>query len=122
MKKELKNLKKRNSFTLVELMITIAVLAILAAIILFALNPINILNKTRDSKRVSDINALFKSISFLQANEYISNYGSSTTVYISLLDTTSSTCSSYTLPTLLSGYTYNCVTDSTKLQLPDSTG
>ncbi|MDD4123040.1 MAG: prepilin-type N-terminal cleavage/methylation domain-containing protein [Candidatus Pacebacteria bacterium] len=115
-------LKKLNSFTLVELMIVIAVLAILAAIILFALNPINVLNKARDSKRISDINSIYKSISFLEANEYIQDYGSSTTVYISLLDSTSSTCSSYTLPTLLTGYTYNCVTDSTKLQLPDSTG
>jgi prepilin-type N-terminal cleavage/methylation domain-containing protein len=113
---------KKQSFTLVELMIVIAVLAILAAIILFVLNPINVLNKARDSKRISDINSIYKSISFLEANEYISNYGSSTTVYISLLDTTSSTCSSYSLPALLSGYTYNCVTDSTKLQLPDSTG
>ena len=110
----------KQSFTLVELMITIAVLAILAAIILFALNPINVLNKARDSKRISDINSIYKSISFLEANEYISNYGSSTTVYISLPDS-SSTCSSYTLPTLLTGYTYNCVT-STNLRDVDSNG
>jgi len=58
---------KKQSFTLVELMITIAVLAVLAAIILFALNPTKVFNNARDTKRVTDIQTIHKAISFIES-------------------------------------------------------
>jgi len=58
------NLKK--SFTLVELMIVIAILAILSAIVIFALNPAELFRKSRDSQRLTDINTLYKAITFME--------------------------------------------------------
>jgi len=57
----------KKSFTLVELMIVIAILAILSAIVVFALNPTELFKKSRDSRRLADMNSLFKSISFMES-------------------------------------------------------
>ena len=113
------NLKK--SFTLVELMIVIAILAILSAIVIFTLNPSELFKKNRDSRRIADMQTLYKGITFMES--WITsgiNYGNANTIYISLPDS-SATCSSYALPTLPTGYIYNCVT-STNLRKTDSTG
>ncbi|MDD4784507.1 MAG: prepilin-type N-terminal cleavage/methylation domain-containing protein, partial [Candidatus Pacebacteria bacterium] len=55
------------SFTLVELMIVIAILAILSAIVIFALNPSELFKKSRDSRRITDIQTLYKGISFMES-------------------------------------------------------
>ena len=105
-------LNSKKSFTLVELMIVIAVLAILSAIVIFTLNPSELFRKTRDSRRLTDIQSLYKAITFMETwNPNGINYGTSTVVYLSLPDS-STTCSSYALPTLPTGFTYNCVTSS----------
>ncbi|MFA5230577.1 MAG: prepilin-type N-terminal cleavage/methylation domain-containing protein, partial [Candidatus Paceibacterota bacterium] len=49
------NANNKKSFTLVELMIVIAILAILSAIVVFALNPGRLFDNFRDTRRVSDI-------------------------------------------------------------------
>lgn len=54
--KEIKKMKK--GFTLIELLIVIAILALLMSIIVVTLNPAELLRKSRDTKRVSDLNAL----------------------------------------------------------------
>ncbi len=105
--------KFKKSFTLVELMIVIAILAILSAIVIFALNPARLFDNFRDSKRVTDIVTLNKAISFLESwNISGMNYGTSTFIYLSLPDSSTS-CSSYTLPTLAVGYSYACKPTST---------
>ena len=60
----MKRIKK--SFTLVELMIVIAILAILSAIVIFVLNPSRLFNNFRDNKRVSDILTINKAINFME--------------------------------------------------------
>jgi len=57
----------KKSFTLVELMIVIAILAILSAIVIFALNPSELFKKSRDSRRITDIQTLYKGISFMES-------------------------------------------------------
>jgi len=59
------NLKK--SFTLVELMIVIAILAILSAIVIFTLNPSELFKKNRDSRRIADMQTLYKGITFMES-------------------------------------------------------
>ncbi|MDD4784311.1 MAG: prepilin-type N-terminal cleavage/methylation domain-containing protein [Candidatus Pacebacteria bacterium] len=60
-------LGSHKSFTLVELMIVIAILAILSAIVIFALNPSELFKKSRDSRRITDIQTLYKGISFMES-------------------------------------------------------
>ncbi|MEK7553260.1 MAG: type II secretion system protein, partial [Patescibacteria group bacterium] len=51
-----KNIKK--GFTLLELLIVIAILSILGAIVIFLLNPVETLKKARDSQRISDLSTI----------------------------------------------------------------
>gem|GEM_PF-3774379 len=100
---------KKYSFTLVELMIVLAILSLLAAIIIFAIKPGNIIDQTNDTRRVSDLNNIAKSINYLNVIQLGNlNLGSAVTVYTSLPDNTSTTCNSYALPSLPTGYTYAC--------------
>jgi prepilin-type N-terminal cleavage/methylation domain-containing protein len=113
---------KKYSFTLVELMIVLAILALLAGIVIFVVKPGNILDQVKDYQRVSDLNNISKSINYLNTIQLgLLNLGSATTIYVSLPDNTSTTCSSYTLPSLPTGYGYICK-DSTNYQNNDSTG
>ena len=59
------NLKKQNTFTLVELMIVLAILALLAGIVIFVVKPGNILDNVKDYQRVSDLNNISKAINYL---------------------------------------------------------
>lgn len=45
-------------FTLLELLIVIGILAILAGVVVFVLNPVEILRKSRDTQRISDLAAV----------------------------------------------------------------
>jgi len=111
----------KKSFTLVELMIVIAILAILTAIVIFTLNPSRLFDNFRDSRRVSDIVTINKAINFMETwNTNGISYGNTSIVYISLPDS-SSTCSNYTLPTLPIGYSYSCK-PSNVYRNSDSTG
>src|SRR3989338_2734046 len=48
----------RKGFTLVELLIVIAILAILATVVVLVLNPAQLLAEARDGQRVSDLSTI----------------------------------------------------------------
>jgi len=50
-------------FTLIEILVVIGIIAVLAAVVLVAINPSRQFKLARDSQRVSNINALLNSIS-----------------------------------------------------------
>ena len=55
-------MKNKKGFTLIELLVVIAILALLMSIVVITLNPAEMLRKTRDTKRVSDLNSLITAL------------------------------------------------------------
>lgn len=49
-------------FTLIELLVVIAIIGVLAAVVLLAINPAELLRRSRDSTRLSDMSTLRKAI------------------------------------------------------------
>lgn len=58
-----KTTKNQVAFTLVELLIVIAIVSILAAVVVIAINPTQLLKQARDKKRVTDLLNMQKAFS-----------------------------------------------------------
>ena len=58
----------KKGFTLLELLIVIAILAILASVTFVALNPAELLKKSRDSQRLADLASMKTAINYYIAN------------------------------------------------------
>jgi type II secretory pathway pseudopilin PulG len=112
--------KQNASFTLVELLIAIGILAVLTATVVITLNPAELLRQGRDSQRITDLASVDKALSLLITQSFNPSLGTPSTVYVSIPDT-SPTCANLGLPLLPSGYAYACVTQ-TNLRKTDGTG
>ena len=118
-------LTDQNSFTLIELLIVIAVIGILAAAVVLVMNPGQLLAQARDGTRIQDIATINSALGDYLADGNTS-LGTANTVYVSLPDPTltgnqTSTCSSLGLPSLPSGWNYQCVS-SANLRKNNGTG
>ena len=103
---------KIKSFTLVELLIVIAILAILAAAVVIVINPGEMLAEARDSQRVTDIKSIKDAVDLFIIDNPGATLGIDQRVYISLPDT-SATCDNITgLPALPANWYYRCVTEA----------
>ena len=109
-----------SSFTLIELLVVLALVAILSVVVVLTLNPAELIKQARDSNRLSDLSTINTALNLFSADVTSGFMGTSTVVYVSI-PSTISTCSNLGLPTLPSGYTYNCVT-ATSTRNTDGTG
>ena len=114
-------IKSNKSFTLVELLVVVALIAVLAIAVIISLNPAELLKQARDSRRLEDLQKLNKSLSWFESDTGGTGFmGSSSVVYVSVPDT-SPTCSNLGLPPLPEGWSYHCVT-AENLQKTDGSG
>ena len=117
--KQLHN-NRQKSFTLIELLIVIAILALLMSIIIITLNPAEMLKKSRDTKRISNLKSINNALGIFQATRPSASIGTANIVYISIPDS-SSTCANLGLPALTTGYQYQCSTTA-NYRKTDGTG
>lgn len=74
--------RTEKGFTLVELLIVVAIIGILAGVVLIAINPGETLKKSRDATRLSDLDSVARALNLALAEEVItlqSNAGSTST-------------------------------------------
>jgi len=110
----------RDSFTLVETLITVGIVAVLAVVVVLAVNPAELFRQTRDSKRISDLALINNAINTFHVVNPSASLGGANTIYVSIPDS-SSTCGNTGLSSLPSGWSYHCVTTST-LRKTNGTG
>lgn len=58
----MKNLKKQKGFTLIEILVVIGIIAILAAVVIVALNPARQFAQARNTQRWSNVNTLLNAV------------------------------------------------------------
>ena len=109
-------MKSIRAFTLIELLIVIAIIAILGSATVLVLNPVEIIKQGRDGTRITDVENIQKSLNLtLFNNPSLVDSLLSTNIYLSL---PSGSCP-LSPPT---GYAYVCNATSANINKTDGTG
>lgn len=111
--------KISRGFTILEILLAVAAISILAGISFVYLGSDEMKNQGNDSKRIADLVRLHLAVFDYWSENSSGSIGSSSVVYLSLPDT-SSTCVSYSLPVLPNGWSYSCSTSANYLKTDGS--
>ena len=76
----------RTGFTLIELIIVIAIIAILATTVILVLNPANILAEARDSQRIADLSQLNSALGLFLATSGGGSLGDASKCHVQKTD------------------------------------
>ncbi len=74
--------KKKQGFTLIELLVVIAIIAVLAIVVVLTINPVELLRRSRDSNRISDLSMIQTAISLYLADVSSTSMGTAATCYL----------------------------------------
>jgi prepilin-type N-terminal cleavage/methylation domain-containing protein len=115
---------KKLGFTLIEILISVSVLAVLGTAVVYILNPSEIIVQNQDYIRVNDLKSLDQAIKLNKFAGFFLNYDDyKNKIYISLPDKNGDGfCSEYSLPSLVSGWSYHCAASSDDLGRTDGYG
>ncbi len=102
-------LQNNKGMTFVEILVVMAIISILFASFFYIWNTMDVFRKSRDSKRINDLQLLDNALKTLLSTERNINLGEENIIYTSLPDS-SSTCGSYNLIPLFPPYSYRCQT------------
>ena len=115
--------KSHSGLTLLELLIVVGVLVIVGAIVVIILNPLELFKQSRDSRRISDLQAIDSAISIFttEVGGSLRAGGTPFAIYISLPDSNNN-CNNYpSLPSLNPPQKYICA-DENNLRKADENG
>jgi prepilin-type N-terminal cleavage/methylation domain-containing protein len=110
------SLPNNKGMTFIEMLVVMVIISILFASFFYIWNTMDIFRKSRDSKRINDLQLLDTALKTLLSTERNINLGEENVVYTSLPDS-SSTCGSYNLIPLFSPYSYRCQTSENYLKV-----
>ncbi len=113
-----KVLPSRSGFTLLEIIIVIAIVGVVSITAVILIRPAEQLKNARDARRASELGAMNSALVLYEENSGLNSMGSSSVLYVSLPDpaATSSVgtfCETMGLPPLPPGWTYHCAASST---------
>ncbi|MGC8981520.1 MAG: LamG-like jellyroll fold domain-containing protein [Minisyncoccia bacterium] len=113
----------KKSFTVLEILIVLAIISSLVAILIYYIKPTEFFTRARDTKRIMDLNSLDYILSSLVYEDPSINLGATNTVYLSLpMDIATTNCKAqYTdLPDLPTGWSYYCVSRASTTNIDGS--
>jgi len=110
------SLQNNKGMTFIEILVVMGIISILFASFFYIWNTMDIFRKSRDSKRINDLQLLDSALKTLLSTERNINLGEENIIYTSLPDS-SSTCGSYNLLPLFSPYSYRCQTSQNYLKV-----
>jgi prepilin-type N-terminal cleavage/methylation domain-containing protein len=110
------SLQNNKGMTFIEILVVMGIISILFSSFFYIWNTMDVFRKSRDSKRINDLQLLDTALKTLLFTERNINLGEENIIYTSLPDS-SSTCGSYNLIPLFSPYSYRCQTSDNYLKV-----
>ncbi|GIW67338.1 MAG: hypothetical protein KatS3mg096_206 [Candidatus Parcubacteria bacterium] len=108
--------ENKKGMTMVEMLVVIIIISILFASFFYIWNTMDIFRKSRDSKRINDLQIIDTALKTILTTEKNINLGQENVIYTSLPDS-SSTCGSYNLIPVYAPYSYRCQTSDNYLKI-----